>query len=253
MFSENQQIAERQKVLLRMVKELDVMFSSSKIEYSLAAGTLLGAVRESGFIPWDDDIDIMVNRANFNRIKCLFEGEGNNRYSLKRYLWTYRIQLTEDSKSSSIMVPTIDVFIGDRRPSSNAQFKAKLLLLKMLQGMLKEQPSYEGLSAVYRACLFVTVSLGKLFSHDKLFRMYDRISQIGERSDYPYLTFCNGEFRFLDMVFRDTLFGKFIRTPFENIVLPITSEYDYFLQASYGEYMTPPAESERVSKHVSVH
>lgn len=67
---------EKQAELLSMIKDIDQLFAENDIQYSLCGGTLLGAVRENGFIPWDDDIDIMVERANYNKITSLFETIG---------------------------------------------------------------------------------------------------------------------------------------------------------------------------------
>ena len=53
--------------LCRMLKELDEYLGEHGIQYSIMSGTLLGAVRHGGFIPWDDDIDIMMPREDYNR------------------------------------------------------------------------------------------------------------------------------------------------------------------------------------------
>ncbi len=56
-----------QKGLLILLKEFHSFCTLNKIEYSLAWGSLLGAVRHKGFIPWDDDLDVMMDRKNYNR------------------------------------------------------------------------------------------------------------------------------------------------------------------------------------------
>ena len=59
---------------LKMLKELDAFCRENGIEYILDSGTLLGAIREHGFIPWDDDVDIVMTGENFERFKrCLAE------------------------------------------------------------------------------------------------------------------------------------------------------------------------------------
>ena len=54
--------------LCRMLKELDEYLGEHGIQYSIMSGTLLGAVRHGGFIPWDDDIDIAVLRKDYDRL-----------------------------------------------------------------------------------------------------------------------------------------------------------------------------------------
>lgn len=61
---ENQEI---KVILLNIVKEIDEICRSNEIEYSIAYGTLLGAVRHGGFIPWDDDLDILMRREDYDK------------------------------------------------------------------------------------------------------------------------------------------------------------------------------------------
>ena len=58
---------ELHNVLFEMLNVFDSFCRENNIEYSLAYGTLLGAVRHKGFIPWDDDLDVMMTRENYNK------------------------------------------------------------------------------------------------------------------------------------------------------------------------------------------
>ena len=64
-----------------MFKEIDQLFCDYDIEYSLCGGSLLVAVRDNGFILWDDDIDIMMDRSNYNKVIHLFEKSGGKAIS----------------------------------------------------------------------------------------------------------------------------------------------------------------------------
>ena len=83
--SEKYGTLERQTELLKMLKEVDIFFKTNGIVYSLCGGTLLGAVRHNGFIPWDDDVDLMVDRKNFEKFHTVIENFKG--YHLEHELW----------------------------------------------------------------------------------------------------------------------------------------------------------------------
>ena len=65
--------AELHEELLLLLKKFDGVCRRNDIKYSLHGGTLLGAVREKGFIPWDDDADISLTRENFSKLRNVFD------------------------------------------------------------------------------------------------------------------------------------------------------------------------------------
>lgn len=69
-------LAERQNELLSMLKDVDKILTGNGIAYSLCGGTLLGAIRHKGFIPWNDDIDIILDRKNYKKMVDIFMGNG---------------------------------------------------------------------------------------------------------------------------------------------------------------------------------
>ena len=72
-----------QMAVFDTAKEVIDFFDSEKIRYSLSGGSILGAVRHQGFIPWDDDIDINMPRRDYNRMVRLFDEKLGDRYFLQ--------------------------------------------------------------------------------------------------------------------------------------------------------------------------
>lgn len=240
---------DRQTELLEMMREVDQLLRTGGVKYSLCGGTLLGAVREKGFIPWDDDIDIMVNRYNFDKLIKLFRSDGDRNYDINDYLWVRRIQKKDETRPD-LSAPTIDVFVMDNCPDNKLIQKIKVLLIKLLQGMMKVDKTHSQVSVFYRICLFVTGFLGKLFSERKKLRWYDWVSQIGNGKRTEQLGLYNDLFKNLNLKYSRKMFSRYIDGAFEDLVLPITAEYDNYLSTVYGDYMIPPSEEDRKPIHL---
>ena len=231
-----------QRVLLSMIKDIHAVCAENGIAYSLTGGTLLGAVREAGFIPWDDDIDIMVDRKNYKRL-CRAIG-ADRRYEMGRGPWLQHIRPVSHALETD---PYIDVFILDHLPDSRIRSALKILLLRILQGMLKEEIEYEGFSFAYKACIFATHLAGKLFTRKFKLRLYDGISQIGNRSPARFISITNDSFGLLTKKHAAGLMDSFEEHPFEDTALMVIKKYREYLTVRYGpDYMSPPPENERI-------
>ena len=71
-----------QKGSLEILKKIDEICSRLNLKYCLAYGTLIGAVRHKGFIPWDDDLDVMMTRENYKKFLLVFKN--NEKYTLQK-------------------------------------------------------------------------------------------------------------------------------------------------------------------------
>ena len=65
----------RQETIFNLLQEFDEISKKYGIDYFIAAGTALGAIRHRGFLPWDDDMDIYLTRDNWNKLKGLVEND----------------------------------------------------------------------------------------------------------------------------------------------------------------------------------
>ena len=71
-----------QKVQLMMLKDFIKICENNDILYFINGGSLLGTIRHEGFIPWDDDIDLMMFRKDFEKLDSIFDNENNEKYRL---------------------------------------------------------------------------------------------------------------------------------------------------------------------------
>lgn len=236
-----------QRELLEMFKEVDVFFKTHGIVYSLCAGTLLGAIRHNGFIPWDDDIDIMLDRENFDKFYAVIgEFEG---FHLEHELWVDRIRKDKISDDNSSGL-TIDVFVMDYCPDNAVLRFVKRLLVMIMQGMMHRNISYKDHSLVMNICLTATFVMGKLFPHNFKYRLYQKIAQIGCGRPQKTVSGYTGLFRLLSKRYPADLLKDVTNHTFEDTEFPVITKYDEYLTIMYGNYMVPVSEAERVPNHM---
>ena len=240
---------EVQKELLKLLKEFDKFCEEKNIKYSLAGGSLLGAIRHNGIIPWDDDLDIIADRDNYNRL--LHEIKLSDKFYLTRSIWIYRLCLKENANVAEIKRPTLDLFVFDNVPDNKIINGIKLSLIKVLQGMMKKNPSYEKYSFIYKVCVFLTSFLGKLLPYSTKFNLYHSISQIGNGRESKYVNCYNTMFIYLPLKYKNNLLKDLIRHRFDNIEASITAEYDHYLKNQYRDYMKLPKEEDRKPSHTN--
>ncbi|WP_415316474.1 LicD family protein, partial [Clostridium perfringens] len=101
------EIREVQLVLLEILKDIDKICREHEIEYFLDAGTLLGAIRHKGFIPWDDDIDIIMMRNDYIKFLDL------SKFLLKKYDVSTN-DIKEDYYKSWSKIGSKDIFIKEK-------------------------------------------------------------------------------------------------------------------------------------------
>ena len=81
-----------QLVILDIIKDIDIVCKNNGIEYYLLGGSAIGAIRHKGFIPWDDDLDIIMTHSNYNRfLKVCKEQLNSNKYYVQEGLVDCRL------------------------------------------------------------------------------------------------------------------------------------------------------------------
>jgi len=234
--------------LLCQLRDIVAICQRHGIEYNMMCGSLLGAVRHKGFIPWDDDIDLLITRENFEKLRRIYPEECDKRFELT-YLntWTPRVMNRDPEKAAAFT----DFFILDSVPPAGWKRKVWYLKLHILQGMMKKNVDYSRFNLKNKIMLFGTHILGLPFSTEWKARMYEKISTQNPPSDEVCMS--NGAFGLGQHIWNPEQFKEKITVKFEDVDVLIPAKYDEVLTVLFGpDYMTPPPVEERVAKHLDL-
>ena len=243
-----------------MLKVVDAICMRHNLKYWLEGGTLLGAIRHQGFIPWDDDLDISMPRESYNAFlqlapKSLPEnmwlqtaksdpGYFNLSAPLKiRDRSSLFIELHEKGDEPYQQGIFIDVFVYDKlalnpKQRQRDKFVAKKLL-RLLQHKYSAAPSGH-YQALYHA---ISRVLPKAFLENKLQAIIHRALDF----DSPYLGYgydCVNR----NLVEEDDIF-PLKRAFFEGCQFNIPNRAEVILKQLYGDYMSLPSQDARIMKH----
>ena len=247
-----------QKAILVIADEIDGICRKYNIKYYICGGTLLGAIRHGGFIPWDDDFDIIIKRKEYDRFIKAVENEiDHNKFFLQtenteeRYCFNFaKLQLvgTEMIEEFSINVPIhhgvfVDIFPLDNLPDNKWKRKIMRISNYVLKNIIWIKCGYgvktHGSKLGYKIvkCASILIPLKRLRKlRNKILTKYNR-SQTAEGiiGDYP-------DDRHVNTWFDESEKYKFEGREYIGMTRDCAHSY---LSGLFGDYMKIPPESER--------
>ncbi len=253
---------EELKVLqMDILDAIDEFCCKNGIRYSLACGSLLGAIRHKGYIPWDDDIDIYVPREDYEKLVNIFPENYKGRYkiaSLERdSLWDKPYakgydnytEWEEDAEKKENIGVNIDIFPVDEVPSGeewtkyNKNRRREQILFSMKFIHVSPQRSlFKNLTLI----LFRVITF--FYSTRAWAKRIDKQAQRFNGKGYDhYFECCQGIFQ--KNPFPMHLFDEIVETPFEDRFYKRFANADIYLRNGFGDYMKLPPKEKRVSHH----
>ena len=253
---------EHKSIQLEILKYFAEFCEKNGLEYFLAYGTLIGAVRHKGFIPWDDDTDVHMPRHDYDRMVKEFNiysretpfrlvdpYSAMSRHSIVKIIDTRTVKIEPCvDYSDGYLGVDIDVFAIDGQPDSNEEYmkyhnKLKRLYKKHAFSIM----SYKEVNWIKRIVLpLIKLLIGSkkhiLIEADKIHKKYNY-------GDSQYVGSVCCLYTGMGDRYRKEWFEGYTVVSFEGYEFRAPKDYDKCLKAIYGDYMVPPPVSEQKTHH----
>ncbi len=258
-------IDEIHSITLNLMDRLHDICEENGIRYFISYGTLIGAIRHKGFIPWDDDFDVFMFRNDYDKFIHVVEEKKDSRYrivtrantenyhyGIARYCDTkYRYHTELDVKQYDLGA-FIDVYPMDACGETEEETERVHQKIKKLNAQYMVYCNKNSLTSKARTLIripyhyFLHIKYGKKFPQLIDVMERDLVTQtFDEHSKKVGIYWETRDFRY----FEREWFAERIMWPFEDREYWIPKEYDKILTLQYGDYMTLPPENERVASH----
>lgn len=258
----NYNLKKLQHTILYIAKEIKMICDTNNIDYSMIGGTLIGAIRHKGFIPWDDDMDFIMTRVNYEKFldvckkdlddkfeiinwkTCSYFGSGFTKIMLKD-------TIAVEKDKENVKYPQeifVDIFPIDSIPD-NGKIRAKQKIvtytcIRMLQQ--KENPTFKRGNIKKNVVYMLVWLVSCLFTHDFLVEVCDKEMKRYQYADTNCYTSMAGFYGYDKEIVNKALFDQYIELPFEDTSFKAFSGYDFYLRKVFGDYMQlPPVEKRR--------
>ncbi len=256
-------LEQMQQVYLELLQEFDTLCKENNLRYDLAGGSLLGAVRHNGFIPWDNDIDVCMPRPDYQRLLDLkSNGElkmekardviSHQDQSLPRHFGRY---IRKDIRRISDMAEDwdcpyigMDIFPVDGLPSGKVAFRLQCFFVKQLRRLLltsveKSGTSRRGVLAAKIKNLYRPIL--KKIGPFRIASWLEKICMCCSYGESQYVGAITGMYGLRERWLKEDMLPQ-AQLPFEHLKAWCYSNYHIYLSNLYGDYMKLPPEEQQV-------
>lgn len=249
------------EVEFMILKDFVEICDKNDIEYYLIYGTQIGAIRHQGFIPWDDDIDVILFRDDYEKFLKVMEDNPNEKYTIfdSRYNDEYFFQFGRmslngtywaeywDKQVSFKLGLHIDLFILDNLPDNGLKRKLFIQRCYILTRLYSISVlTFDNYSKLFNSILNLTHKIFKVLRlNPKYFqkRLYNVFTKYNSNSG-EYVT----DLTLMEKVtFKKSDYKPPKKALFENVELNIPNNDDNTLIPIYGDYMQLPPEENRIN------
>lgn len=253
---------EYKKLLLELLKYVDGVCRKNNINYSLLGGSLIGAIRDGGIIPWDDDIDIVLLRKDYDKLLNILEKEKESKFKLithknnNTYFYPFsKVVNTETILQEKHMEKIkdygvyLDIFAYDYVPDNKLKRRIHYALLIIYKKMFGLSVTSKTINNPLKKCIAYYAKLRK--NKYWLKKYNEESTRYNNKKEHKYILYNWPAYGYEHEMHLASDFKEFIDWNFDGQKAMVTKNYDEILKTTFGDYMTPPPECKRIA-HNSV-
>lgn len=251
---------EYKEILIDLLKYIDDICRENNIKYSLLGGSLIGAIREKGIIPWDDDIDIILIDDQYEKLIKILKNDNNKKYKLidndnnKSYFYPFpklvntKTMIKEkDVNEINNYGAYIDIFRYNYVPNNKILRRIHYSILNTSKTLLNLSSNTKHYKNIFKRLVsYISRKIG--YRH--LIKIYNKIFNLySNKKNAKYIISNWTAYGYNKEIQKSSNFKEFIDCEFSGIKAMISKDYDEILTTTFGNYMKPVKPKNQETSH----
>lgn len=260
---------EHKKILLQVLNEFIKICNDNDIKYSLIGGSLIGIIRHSGMIPWDDDIDIILREDEYEKLEKVIKNYKNDRYKFVNYqsnednyypfykfIDSYTILEEEKIKNIKDNGIFLDIFRYIHVPDNLIKRKIFFSKIKFIRKFLISSITKKELRKEEKNILKKILFWGAdIIGSKNIVKQYVKLEKNSNKYKNSKYIMCEWPtYKFENEIMNTDDYSGYISKKFDGVNVTIFDNYDKILLTTFGDYMKlPPIEKQKKTHNLKVY